>query len=124
MFVSARIECTRKPSAEEFPRNFALIRLAERTLKSQKEAAEAAEAAKYERVSVDWQSPVRLPRSDAGPHQLKIKMEEQKRVPEPQNEVTPRGTWVEEDCVEHKRKLEIICITDRMRICSTCALFG
>ena len=27
-------------------------------------------------------------------------------------------------CEEHQRKLEIICIQDRMRICSTCALFG
>lgn len=54
-------------------------------------------------------------------------MEEQKRIPEPQNDETPKsdlGDWVEEDCIEHKRKLEIICITDRMRICSTCALFG
>ena len=30
----------------------------------------------------------------------------------------------EEFCMEHNRKLEIICIQDRMRICSTCALFG
>ena len=29
-----------------------------------------------------------------------------------------------EHCEEHNRKLEIICIQDRMRICSTCALFG
>ena len=27
-------------------------------------------------------------------------------------------------CEEHNRKVEIICIQDRMRICSTCALFG
>ena len=27
-------------------------------------------------------------------------------------------------CPEHNRKVEIICIQDRMRICSTCALFG
>lgn len=31
----------------------------------------------------------------------------------------------EEDiCPEHQRKLEIICISDRSRICSNCALFG
>ncbi len=30
----------------------------------------------------------------------------------------------EDQCEEHNRKLEIICIQDRMRICSTCALFG
>ena len=30
----------------------------------------------------------------------------------------------EEMCGEHQRKLEIICIQDRTRICSTCALFG
>ena len=27
-------------------------------------------------------------------------------------------------CKIHKRKLEIICIDDRERICSNCALFG
>jgi hypothetical protein len=27
-------------------------------------------------------------------------------------------------CREHNRKLEIICIEDRVRICSNCALFG
>lgn len=27
-------------------------------------------------------------------------------------------------CPEHQRKLEIICISDRSRICSNCALFG
>ena len=27
-------------------------------------------------------------------------------------------------CLEHNRKLEIVCIQDRQRICSTCALFG
>lgn len=30
----------------------------------------------------------------------------------------------EEMCKEHGRKLEIICIQDRMRICANCALFG
>lgn len=34
------------------------------------------------------------------------------------------GAPVEEMCNEHQRKLEIICIQDRVRICSTCALFG
>lgn len=32
--------CTRKESAEEFPRNFALIRLAERTLERQRKEEE------------------------------------------------------------------------------------
>lgn len=27
-------------------------------------------------------------------------------------------------CHEHGRKLEIVCINDRVRICSNCALFG
>ena len=30
----------------------------------------------------------------------------------------------EDVCEEHSKKLEIICIQDKMRICSTCALFG
>jgi len=30
----------------------------------------------------------------------------------------------EEMCKEHGRRLEIICIQDRMRICANCALFG
>jgi hypothetical protein len=30
----------------------------------------------------------------------------------------------EDMCVHHKKKLDIICITCRMRICSSCALFG
>ena len=30
----------------------------------------------------------------------------------------------EELCKEHGRKLESICIQDRMRICANCALFG
>lgn len=30
----------------------------------------------------------------------------------------------EELCKLHQRKLEIICIDDRERICSNCALFG
>lgn len=31
----------------------------------------------------------------------------------------------EEDmCPTHKRKLELICIEDRARICTNCALFG
>lgn len=27
-------------------------------------------------------------------------------------------------CPEHQRKLEIICIQDRQRVCANCALFG
>ena len=39
--------------------------------------------------------------------------------------VEPQAVEASEDqCEEHNRKLEIICIQDRMRICSTCALFG
>ena len=30
----------------------------------------------------------------------------------------------EELCKEHGRKIEIICIQDRTRICANCALFG
>ena len=30
----------------------------------------------------------------------------------------------EDLCPEHGRKLEIICIQDRVRICANCALFG
>jgi uncharacterized protein involved in exopolysaccharide biosynthesis len=33
-------ECARKPSADDFPRNFALIRLAEKTLERQKKEEE------------------------------------------------------------------------------------
>lgn len=36
--------CTRKESAEEFPRNFALIRLAERTLERQRKEEEEEKA--------------------------------------------------------------------------------
>lgn len=46
-------------------------------------------------------------------------MEEQKVVEAAEPEVA-----TEDQCEEHNRKLEIICIQDRMRICSTCALFG
>lgn len=46
-------------------------------------------------------------------------MEEQKVLEAAEPEVP-----AEDQCEEHKRKLEIICIQDRMRICSTCALFG
>lgn len=46
-------------------------------------------------------------------------MEEQKVVEAAEPEVP-----AEDQCEEHNRKLEIICIQDRMRICSTCALFG
>lgn len=46
-----------------------------------------------------------------------------------ETKVKPKGadgvsTLEEEQCAEHQRKLEIICIQDRIRICSTCALFG
>jgi len=27
-------------------------------------------------------------------------------------------------CLQHQKKLEIICLDDQMRICSNCALFG
>ena len=36
------VECARKPSAEDYPRNFALIRLAERTQERQRKEAEEA----------------------------------------------------------------------------------
>ena len=50
-------------------------------------------------------------------------MEESKVVAEPATQ--PKDQEKPEDmCEEHSRKLEIICIQDRMRICSTCALFG
>ena len=41
--------------------------------------------------------------------------------------VAAKGNPPDEDddmCPEHNRKLEIICIQCRVRICSTCALFG
>jgi hypothetical protein len=34
------VECSRKASAEDFPRNFALIRLAEKTLERQRKERE------------------------------------------------------------------------------------
>ena len=42
-------------------------------------------------------------------------------TPTPKEEETAAE---EELCSEHQRKVEIICITDRSRICSNCALFG
>ena len=44
-----------------------------------------------------------------------------KKAPAP--EVSETGLAVEM-CEEHNRKVEIICIQDRTRICSTCTLFG
>ena len=41
MFCST--ECMRKASAEDFPRNFALIRLAERTVERQRQEKEEAD---------------------------------------------------------------------------------
>ena len=44
----------------------------------------------------------------------------QARVQEAQPDSIPEF----EMCPTHKRKLEIICIDDKVRICSNCALFG
>ena len=45
--------------------------------------------------------------------------------PTPGQKEEPTAGLSEEDmCPEHQRKLEIICISDRSRICSNCALFG
>lgn len=78
-----RTECERKDSAAKFPKNFALIRLAEKT---KKQAAQP----------------------------LKI-VKKKSAEPETKDETL---------CPHHQRKLEIICIQDRERICSNCALFG
>ena len=48
---SLSTECARKATAEDFPRNFALIRLAERTLEKQKKEQE--EKDKEERFNKD-----------------------------------------------------------------------
>ena len=37
------VECARKPTAEDFPRNFALIRLAEKTAERQRKEQEEQE---------------------------------------------------------------------------------
>ena len=38
--IRCRVECTRKASAEDYPRNFALIRLAEKTVERQRKEQE------------------------------------------------------------------------------------
>jgi hypothetical protein len=89
-----RGECTRKPNAEGFPKNFALIRLAEKTVKKLEE--EIKKAAEF-------------------------KVEEETRMSFKED---LKSHDDEDLCSEHGRKREIICIKDRSRICSNCALFG
>ena len=45
------MENTRKESADQYPKNFALIRLAERTLKKQQAAAEEARKAQEQEIA-------------------------------------------------------------------------
>ena len=47
------VECTRKATAEEFPRNFALIRLTERTLDRQRKLEEEKAKAQDEKDKSD-----------------------------------------------------------------------
>ena len=122
------VECARKTSAEDFPRNFALIRLAERTLERQrKEQEEIAAKKEAERAAqqASEQEIAELQKQIADAEDAKGKaIEEQKRASFIEQPEAGAGVLPEEHCDEHNRKLEIICIQDRMRICSTCALFG
>ena len=46
------VECTRKATAEDFPRNFALIRLAERTLERQRKEQEESKIAQQSQEEI------------------------------------------------------------------------
>lgn len=81
-------------SADLMPKNFALIRLAEKTIKKQKE-----EIAEQEAL-------------------IKSKQEAEKL------QIQTPAKPAEDLCPLHQRVLDIICIQDRARICANCALFG
>ena len=59
--------------------------------------------------------------------QKKLPTPEPKKVAAPvapQQPQQPMHNPAEELCPKHNRKLEIICIDDRVRVCANCALFG
>jgi hypothetical protein len=99
----SRTQCARKPSAEAFPKNFALIRLAE---KQSKQKFSASTVVVQSDNSGRFQD--RAAKMSSSMETLKI----------------GSSGLVEEMCPEHGRKLEIVCIQDRKRICANCALFG
>jgi hypothetical protein len=88
----------RKSKAEEYPKNFAILRLAEKTMAKSKQYAQ------QQNQSFAYQ---------------------QKDQKEQQSTGEPTKDQADEEmCKIHQRKLEIICIDDKERICSNCALFG
>ena len=116
------MECARKATAEDYPRNFALIRLAERTAERQRKEQE--EQAKKQ---TDDDAAAQVAAKEIEELQAQIaKAEEEKKAAEAVKVAAkPKPEDEDEDmCPEHGRKLEIICIQCRVRICSTCALFG
>ena len=68
-----------------------------------------------------------LQKQIAAAEEEKKAMEEEKKVAAASAAQEPFEKAPSEEtdlCAEHNRKVEIICIQDRTRICSTCALFG
>lgn len=96
-------ECARKPRAEDYPKNFALIRLAERTLERQKKEKEEQSS----RASKNAEDEIAELQA-----QIARAEEEKKAMASSQKVAAAAEPPAEEDdmCPEHGRKLEIICI--------------
>ena len=101
--VKSSAECARKPRAEDYPKNFALIRLAERTLERQKKEQEE-QASRASKNAEDEIAELQA--------QIARAEEEKKAMASSQKVAAAAEPPAEEDdmCPEHGRKLEIICI--------------
>ena len=93
-----------KESAEKYPKNFSLLKMAEKYKKRMEEGKDTMSASM---ISQDTRSSV--------PASVPLNQSIQSQ-PEP----VDQGDL----CPTHKKKIEIICIDCKERICSNCALFG
>jgi hypothetical protein len=107
------VPIARKERAEDYPKNFAILRLAERIAKKNAEKQAPAQQAQPPQQKAEVSRNTFTKRLSSKPSETSF----QANTPTP----TPSGDM----CPNHKGSvIDIVCLDCRERICSKCALFG
>jgi len=112
----------------EFPQNLALLRLLD------KKAASANNEKNSDSISREGQSIRRFNKSSSN-KSPSSSQDFCSPIGSPRRNISMKNDFVQQDllsfvhgegniCKEHSRKMEVICLEDKCRICANCALFG
>ena len=125
------VECSIQ-NPDSLPKNFALLKVVQRTLESEADKDKKIVVIKYEQEKNSFVASMKEDKSLArflttsNPKKDEVtvapNLSSQKSIP--QIKVPNPPTLSIEVCSNHGRPLELICVDDKHRVCAQCALFG